>query len=75
MASASGRPHEWQGALGTGIRSMQASGCADSGIEAERLAGAMVAAIQGGVVVMRSTGTTDHLESALEVMFTQPQPA
>jgi AcrR family transcriptional regulator len=69
---------QWQGALATGIRSMQASGCADPDIEADRLAGAMIAAIQGGVVVMRSTGSTEHLESALDVMFTrlrQPQPA
>ncbi|MGD8166122.1 TetR/AcrR family transcriptional regulator [Herbiconiux sp. P16] len=69
---------QWQGALAAGIRSMQASGCADPDIEADRLAGAMIAAIQGGVVVMRSTGSADHLESALDVMFTQlhqPQPA
>ncbi|MFB2596453.1 TetR/AcrR family transcriptional regulator [Herbiconiux sp. P17] len=69
---------QWQGALAAGIRSMQASGCADPDIEADRLAGAMIAAIQGGVVVMRSTGSADHLESAFDVMFTQlhqPQPA
>lgn len=69
---------QWQGALATGIRSMQASGCADADVDPDRLAGAMIAAIQGGVVVMRSTGRTEHLESALDVMFTQlrqPQPA
>jgi AcrR family transcriptional regulator len=69
---------QWQAALATGIRSMQASGCASPDIDAHRLAGAMVAAIQGGVVVMRSTGSTEHLEAALDVMFDQlrePQPA
>lgn len=56
----------WQGHLADGIRSMQASGRIRQNLDAHRSAGALVAAIQGGVVVMWSTGTTEHLEAAVD---------
>lgn len=57
----------WQGQLADGIRSMQNSGRIRDNIDAHRVSGALIAAIQGGVVVMRSTGTTDHLEAAIDL--------
>ena len=61
----------WQGALADGIRSMQAAGHVDVALDPDRFAGALVAGIQGGVTVMRSTGSTDHLESVLDVLLDQ----
>ncbi|MCS5734738.1 TetR/AcrR family transcriptional regulator [Herbiconiux daphne] len=60
---------QWQGLVATGIRSMQDAGLMRTDLPAERLAGALVAGIQGGVVIMWSTGTTDHLEAVLDALF------
>jgi AcrR family transcriptional regulator len=65
----------WQGALADGIRAMQAAGNVDDALDAHRVAGALVAGIQGGVTVMRSTGSTEHLEAVLEVVLAQLRPA
>lgn len=59
----------WQADLERGIRTMQASGLIRAGIDPVRCAAAMIAGIQGGVLVLRKTGDLGHLEAALEIMF------
>ena len=65
----------WQDQLAAGIRSTQASGAMRTDRSAERLAAALLAGIQGGVVVMWSTGDTAHLEAALDVFLASMRPA
>ncbi|MFF1632615.1 TetR/AcrR family transcriptional regulator [Leifsonia sp. NPDC058248] len=59
----------WQGHLAAGIRAMQDAGRMRTDRPADQLAAALLAGIQGGVVTMWSTGTTEHLEAALDVLF------
>jgi AcrR family transcriptional regulator len=58
---------QWQGEIAAGIRGMQAQGKISPGVHADQAAAAMLAGIQGGVVVMLSTGQLTHLEAALDV--------
>ncbi|MEW2514632.1 TetR/AcrR family transcriptional regulator [Streptomyces sp. NPDC046870] len=57
---------QWQSALRTGIRHMQDSGEVDRRLDADRTAAALVAAVQGGVTILMSTGAIGHLEAALD---------
>lgn len=59
----------WQTELERGIRTMQGQGDVRPGVDARRMAGAIVAGIQGGVAVLRTTGRTEPLESLLEVLI------
>ncbi|MFF1573939.1 TetR/AcrR family transcriptional regulator [Leifsonia sp. NPDC058292] len=59
----------WQLRLSTGIRSMQTSGHIRASIDADRVAGALISAIEGGVVVMWSTKSTTHLEAAVDIVL------
>ena len=54
----------WQNELEAGIRRMQDAGEVSPRLDAERTAAALLAGLQGGVVVMLSTGAIDHLEAA-----------
>lgn len=56
----------WQARLSTGIRQLQELGEIDPGLDAERVAAALLAGIQGGVAVLRATGSPAHLEAALD---------
>lgn len=56
----------WEGHLADGIRAMQAAGEVRAALAADRAAAALVAGIQGGVLLLRSTGETSHLEAALD---------
>jgi AcrR family transcriptional regulator len=58
---------KWQGEIATGIREMQRQGKVGTKLDADRTAAALLAGIQGGVVVMLSTGQTTHLEAALDL--------
>jgi AcrR family transcriptional regulator len=60
----------WQSALRAGIERMQVVGAIDAAVDAGRTAAAIVAAIQGGVVILMSTGRIAHLEAALDTMMT-----
>jgi AcrR family transcriptional regulator len=51
----------WQAEIAAGIRQVAPK------LDAERVASALLAGIQGGVVMMLSTGRIDHLEAALDV--------
>jgi AcrR family transcriptional regulator len=57
----------WQSEIATGIREMQRQRKVSSKIDTDQVAAALLAGIQGGVVVMLSTGSLTHLEAALEV--------
>ncbi|WP_030371211.1 TetR/AcrR family transcriptional regulator [Streptomyces rimosus] len=57
---------QWQAELAAGIRSMQSQGEIDAGLDAERSAQALVAGIQGGVLIHITTGSLEHLKAALD---------
>ena len=57
---------QWQRQVETGIRQMQASGQIGADLDASGAASAMIAAIQGGVVILMTTGSARHLEAALD---------
>jgi AcrR family transcriptional regulator len=56
----------WQDELAAGVRHMQGAGEIDAGIDADRAAAALLAGVQGGVLILMSTGSTAHLEAALD---------
>ena len=59
----------WQSRLERGIRAMQDAGQVRESLDARQAAGAMVAAIQGGVAALRVTGSTDLLVAALDTQL------
>ncbi|WP_173128725.1 TetR/AcrR family transcriptional regulator [Kibdelosporangium persicum] len=56
----------WQERLRAGVAAMQRIGEIDPGLDADRTAASLIAAVQGGVAVLLSTGRADHLEAALD---------
>jgi AcrR family transcriptional regulator len=56
----------WTDALSAGIRSMQADGEIDPELDAGQTASALLAGVQGGVVMMLATGSPEHLRAALD---------
>jgi len=56
----------WQSRLAAGIRAMRSQGKIAAGVDPDREAAAVLAGLQGGVVVMLATGSVDHLEIALD---------
>jgi AcrR family transcriptional regulator len=60
---------QWQSQVQLGIEQMQATGKVRPGLDAEQVAAAFVAGIQGGVQVLRSTGSVDHLRMTLDVLI------
>jgi AcrR family transcriptional regulator len=56
----------WQGEIAAGVRYMQGAGEVDADLDADRAAAALLAGIQGGVLILMSTGSTAHLEAALD---------
>jgi AcrR family transcriptional regulator len=57
---------QWQAALRAGVVHMQRDGQISPRLDPDRTAAALVAAIQGGVVILMSTGQITHLEAALD---------
>jgi hypothetical protein len=57
----------WQAEIAAGVRHMQDIGEIDPGLDPDRAAGALLAGIQGGVLIQMSTGQTTHLEAALDM--------
>ena len=57
----------WQKAIAEGIRHMQSTGDIASDLDADRAAAALLAGIQGGVLLLLSTGKIDHLEAVLDL--------
>jgi hypothetical protein len=60
---------KWETELAAGIRRTQESGEVASTHDPERTAKSIVAAIQGGVVVLLATAEIEHLEAALDLML------
>ncbi len=58
---------QWQAQIAAGVRNMQAAGEVAPDLDADRTAAAMLAGIQGGVVMMMSTGDVTPLEAALDL--------
>ncbi|MGW2182912.1 TetR/AcrR family transcriptional regulator [Streptomyces sp. NPDC001732] len=58
---------QWQQQLAAGIRQMQDSGEIAPELDADREAAALLAGIQGGVLILLSTGRIAHLEAALDL--------
>jgi AcrR family transcriptional regulator len=55
----------WQDTVRVGIEATQTAGEVDPDLDPDRTAAAIVTTIQGGVSVLLSTGSADHLEAAL----------
>jgi AcrR family transcriptional regulator len=56
----------WQESLAVGIRSLQAAGRLPAGLDVDARAAALLAAIQGGVSILLSTGRSTYLRAALD---------
>jgi AcrR family transcriptional regulator len=67
QAVVAGLMHRWEGEIRAGIERMQATGEIDPAIDAGPAAAALLAGIQGGVGLLLATGSTTHLEAALDV--------
>jgi len=63
----------WRTDLADGVRAMQAQGHAP-GVDADRHAGALMAAVQGGVAILLATGSSADLEAALDHMLEPLRP-
>ncbi len=59
----------WHAEIRAGIERMQRSGKVRESLDPERTASAFVAGIQGGVQVLRSTGSIDTLSSTLDLLM------
>ncbi|MEV6717485.1 TetR/AcrR family transcriptional regulator [Lentzea sp. NPDC051208] len=59
----------WQAHVRKGIGDMQAAGLVRETLDADRVAAAFIAGIQGGVQVLMSTGGVAHLEAALDTLI------
>jgi AcrR family transcriptional regulator len=57
----------WHDEIAAGVRHMQSQGKVADRLDAERVAAALLAGIQGGVGVMLATGDLSYLEAALDV--------
>ena len=58
---------KWHNEIADGIRQMQGQSKVASGLDADRIAAALLAGIQGGVGVLLATGDIGYLEAALDV--------
>ncbi|MEV6289618.1 TetR/AcrR family transcriptional regulator [Streptomyces sp. NPDC004059] len=56
----------WQESLAAGIRALQATGRLPADLDVDVRAAALLAAIQGGVSILLSTGGSAHLRAALD---------
>ncbi|MEU7970362.1 TetR/AcrR family transcriptional regulator [Streptomyces sp. NPDC049097] len=57
---------QWQDSLAAGVRALQAAELIPADIDADVRAAALLAAIQGGVSILLSTGRSTHLRAALD---------
>jgi AcrR family transcriptional regulator len=60
---------QWQAEVRRGVEAMQQAGAVRAGLDAQQVAAAFIAGIQGGVQVLRVTGSTEHLEAALDLLI------
>lgn len=57
---------QWRADLAAGIRALQGAGLVPADLDVERRAAALLAAVQGGVSILLSTGESVHLRAALD---------
>lgn len=57
----------WQECVRAGIEATQKAGEANPALDPDRTAAAVIAAVQGGVTVLLSTGSAEHLEAGLNL--------
>jgi AcrR family transcriptional regulator len=57
----------WEDEIAAGIRDMQRQGKVGAHVDSDQSAAALLAGIQGGVMIMLSTGSLTHLEAALDI--------
>jgi AcrR family transcriptional regulator len=57
----------WQAGIAAGVRAMQALGEIRADLDVDHAAAGILAGVQGGVLIMLSTGRTDHLAAALDM--------
>jgi hypothetical protein len=57
----------WHDEIAAGVRHMQGQDKVAARLDADRVAAALLAGIQGGVGVMLATGDLSYLEAALDV--------
>ncbi|MFF4402245.1 TetR/AcrR family transcriptional regulator [Streptomyces sp. NPDC001480] len=57
----------WQECVRAGIEATQTAGEANPALDPDRTAAAVIAAVQGGVTVLLSTGSAEHLEAGLNL--------
>ncbi|KXO91115.1 TetR/AcrR family transcriptional regulator [Tsukamurella pseudospumae] len=60
---------QWHARLADGVRSLRTQGLVRASADPDAIASAFVAAIQGGVQILRATGDIRHLEAALDVLL------
>ena len=58
---------QWQRRIQAGIEEMKATGEIRSDVDPARASAALIAAIQGGVAILMSSGSAQHLEYALDL--------
>jgi len=58
---------QWHDEIAAGVRHMQSQGKVSDALDADRVAAAMLAGIQGGVGIMLATGDLGYLEAALDI--------
>ncbi|MFD6492873.1 TetR/AcrR family transcriptional regulator [Streptomyces sp. NPDC059944] len=56
----------WQESLAAGVRALQTAGSLPADLDVDRRAASLLAAIQGGVSILLSTGESTHLRAALD---------
>jgi AcrR family transcriptional regulator len=66
QAVVTGLLERWQAEIAAGVRHMQRAGEVDDGLDADRAAAAILSGVQGGVLILLSTGGSTHLEAALD---------
>ncbi|ROO84805.1 TetR family transcriptional regulator [Actinocorallia herbida] len=64
----------WQESLASGVTRMQAAGRMATGLTPAEAAAALLAAVQGGVVILLATGDSVHLRLALSVVLDRLRP-
>ncbi|MEW2133780.1 TetR/AcrR family transcriptional regulator [Streptomyces sp. NPDC005435] len=57
----------WEAQIAAGVRAMRERGAIPPEVDAGRTAAALLAAVQGGVSILMSTGSLTHLEAALDL--------
>jgi AcrR family transcriptional regulator len=60
---------QWEALIRAGIEELQASGEADADLDAAQVGAALIAGIQGGVGMLMTTGSTYHLEAAIDLVL------